>query len=83
MGYHGKHMISPKEVTVDLKSSLLSNSPNIGHNLQGRLVCLQHRLKTIQSFGLHLPPLLHQDNLPADLEDPHSSLTMKRHLRAA
>jgi len=70
MGYGGKHMNSPKEVMVDHKCSPLSNSQDMGCHLQEHLECLQHRLKTIRSFSRHLPPLLHQDNVPAHLGGP-------------
>jgi len=69
MGHGGKHMISSKEVMVDLKCSPLSNSQHMVHHLQAHLECLQHHLDTIQSFGRPLRPLLHKDNFPAHLED--------------
>jgi len=34
IGHCGKHMISPKEVMVDLKCSLLSNTQEMGHHLE-------------------------------------------------
>jgi len=55
---------------VDLKCSPLSNSQNRGHHLQAHLECLQHHLKTIQSFSRPLPPQLLMDNFLAHLEDP-------------
>ena len=65
MGHHGKHMISPTEVMVDLKRSPLSNPQDMGHHLQAHLGCIQHRLETLQSFGWYRPPLLPEDNLAA------------------
>jgi len=70
MGHHGKHIISPKEVMVDLKCSLLSNSQDMGRHLQAHLECLQQCHDWIQSFGQHLPPPLHQDNVLAHLGGP-------------
>jgi len=40
MGRHGKHIISPMEVMVDLKHSALSNSHVIGRHLQAPQVPL-------------------------------------------
>ena len=71
MGHHGKHMISREDIMVDLRCSPLNNSQHMGRYLQAHLEGLQHHLSTIQSFGRHLPPLLHQENLPAHLGDPH------------
>ena len=73
MGHCGKHMISPKEVMVDLKCSPLNNSQDRGCQLQAHFALLQHCLKTIQSFGWHVPPLLHLDNFPVHLGDPASA----------
>jgi hypothetical protein len=70
MGHCGKHMISPQEVKVDLKCSPISNSQDMGRHPQPHLECLQYRLKTIQPFGRHVPPLLHQDNFLGYLGDP-------------
>jgi len=70
MGHRGKHMISPKEVMVDLECSPLSNSQHMGRHLHAHLECLQHHLKTIPSFGQPLPPLLYQDIFPAHLGGP-------------
>jgi len=76
VGHRGKHMISRKEVIVDLKCSPLRNSQDTGRNLQVHPECLQLRLETIQSFGRHHPPPLHRDDLPAHLGD--SALASKR-----
>jgi len=65
MGHCGKHMISPKELMVDLKYSPLSNSQGMGRHLQAHLRCIQHALKIIQPMGRYLPPLLHRDNFLA------------------
>jgi len=70
MGHCVKYMISPKEVMVDLKCFPLSNSQAMSRYLQAYLECLLHRLKAIQSFGRHCPPLLHQNIFPAHLGDP-------------
>jgi len=70
MGHRGKHMISPKAGTVDLKCSPLSSSQNLRRHLQAHLNCLQHRLETIQSFGWYVPPLQRQYSFPAHLGDP-------------
>jgi len=69
MGDRSKHMISPKEVMVDLKCSPLSNSHDMGHHLQAQLECIQHRLETIQSSSRPLLLPLRQDNFPAALVD--------------
>jgi hypothetical protein len=69
MGNGGKHMISSKEVMVDLKCSSLSNSQDVGHPLQAYLKCLHHHVTIIQSFSKHLPPLLYPDAFSAHLED--------------
>jgi len=68
MGHCGKHIISPKEVMVDLTCSLLSNWLDRGRHVQARLVGLRHCLQTIQSFCQNLPPLLHTDNFPVHLD---------------
>ena len=70
MGHHGKGMFSPKAVMVHLKCSPLSSSQNLLRHLQSHLECLQHRVITIQSLGRDLPPLQHQNNLPAHLRNP-------------
>jgi len=69
-GFHGKPLISPKEVTVDLKCSPHSNSQDMGHHLQMHLGGIQHCLETIHWFGRRLPPLPQQDNHPAHLPNP-------------
>jgi len=70
MDHRGKHMISPKEVMVDLKCSPLSNSQDMGRHLQMHLEWLQHRLESIPLFGRRLPSLLRQDNFPAHQGGP-------------
>jgi len=70
MGYRVKHMLSLKEVMVDLKCSPVSNSQDMGRHLQEHNKCLQHSLETIQSFGPLHPSLLHQVNFPSHLGDP-------------
>jgi hypothetical protein len=82
MGHCGKHMISPKEVMVDLRCSPLSNSQNMGHHLQEHLKCLQQYLEAIQSLSQHLLPVLHKDNFPAHLGDPPICLR-KKHFQLA
>jgi len=55
---------------VDLKCFPHSYSQDVGRHLQAHLQCLQHCLKSITSFGRHIPPLLHQDIFPAHLRGP-------------
>jgi len=71
MGHCGKDMISSKDVMVDLKCSTLSDSQDRGRHLHALLECHQHHLETILWFGQPLPPVLHMDNFPAHLWDPH------------
>jgi len=67
MGHCGVHMISPKEVLVELKCSSHSNSQDMSHQSQVNLECLLHRLEAIKWFSWHLLSPLHQDN---DLRAP-------------
>jgi len=55
---------------MDLKCSPLSISQDMGRHLQAHLDFLRHYLQTIQSFGQHLTPPPHPDNLLAHLGDP-------------
>jgi hypothetical protein len=83
MDHHGKDTISTKEVIVDLQCSPLSNSQDRGHHLQAHLECLQHRLKTIQSFGRALPTQPHTDNFPGPPGSPPIRLPTKQYPQAA
>jgi len=69
----GKRMISANEDLLDLKYSFLSNSPDMRRHLRMHFECLKHSLDTIQSFSLHLLPLLHWWNLRVHLGDPPSA----------
>jgi hypothetical protein len=69
MGNHGHDRTSPKENTVNLNCSLLSNSHDRGRHLQVHLECRQHRLESFQSISRHLPSLLHRDKFLAHLGD--------------
>jgi hypothetical protein len=70
MGHCGKHMLSIKEVMVDLKCSPHSNGLDMSAHLQAHLEWIQHCLKTNHSFGWYLPPQLLQDNFQAHLGEP-------------
>jgi hypothetical protein len=70
MGHCGKDMISPKDVMVDLKCSLPSNSQDRGLHLQAHVECLQHHLETIESLSQPIPSQLLTDNFPVHWEDP-------------
>jgi len=70
IGHCDIHMITPKEVMVDLKYSPLSNSQDKGHHLQVHLECLQNRSETLQSFGWHLLSQLNRYNFLVHWGDP-------------
>jgi len=70
MGRHGKHMILAQAVIVDIPRPHFNNWRHKGGHLQVHPEYIQRCLETIQSFGLHCPPLLHQYNIVVHLADP-------------
>jgi hypothetical protein len=62
MSHHEKHIISPREVMVDLKHSALNNCHVLGCHPSARLECFVRHLTTTQSISAQLLPDQHQHN---------------------